>query len=251
VIILLDIFKNQKKIKFFFNYIIWGTKIMFKLKTTLFMMMLATLACSSEPKVVELKSTADPQVEIDRVNGNINEAQSRQVDVLSPKNYEAAKKSLKKAEEARAANKDQEKVLHQIAISQAYLDKANSVTDVSNQILKGPIDARKDALLAKAEQHYPKEMTAADRNFKKLTEQIEDNDTSRAESKRGDIETKYREIELSSIKKEKLDSAQGNIQEAIKEGAKKLTPETLAWAQSRIAEDQAIIEKDRHTILIK
>ena len=36
------------------------------------------------------------------------------------------------------------------------------------------------------------------------------------------------------------------MQEATKEGAAKLTPETLAWANKRYAEDLSVIENNRH-----
>ncbi len=58
----------------------------------------------------------------------------------------------------------------------------------------------------------------------------------------------FRTIELSSIKKERLGSAQSNIQQAMDEGAAKLTPETLAWAQQQIKNDDMIITKDRHNV---
>ncbi|MDZ4661689.1 MAG: OmpA family protein [Pseudomonadota bacterium] len=221
---------------------------MFQFKTNicLFMVAIALAACTSDPKVAELPITSDPQVELDRVDGNIRQAQSQQVDVLSPKNFEAAKNSLNKATKARAANKDQKDVLHKIAVAQAYLDKANVVANVANQILKGTIDARQDALNAKAIKFYPNETAELDKTFKKLTLEVEDNDSSGVEGNRGKLEAKYRALELNSIKKEKLGPAQADIKEAIKEGAEKLTPETLAWANKRYAEDLAIIETQRH-----
>jgi outer membrane protein OmpA-like peptidoglycan-associated protein len=222
--------------------------IFFKLKLAANIMMAtaAIVACSSEPKVNELKKTTDPQVEFDRVDGNIRQAQSQQVDILSPKNFEAATRARTKASEARAANKNQEVVLHDLAVAQTYLDKANGVANIAIQILKGPSEARQDAMTAKAGTYFPKETLVADKTFKKLTEQIEDNDISIAESKRGSLEASYRDLELRSIKKEKLGPAISNIEDAIKEGAKKLTPETLAWAQTKYAADEAIIEKNRH-----
>ena len=170
----------------------------------------ALAACSTEPKVNELKNTSDPQVELDLVDSNIKQAVNHQVDVLSPKNFEAAKHARDLAVEGRARNKDQKYVLHKIALSQAYLDKANDITDVSNQILKGPIEARHDALMAKSEKYFPNETKSADKDFKKLTAQVENNDTSGAEVNRGALETEYRKIEINSIKRDKLGYAQAN-----------------------------------------
>ncbi len=221
---------------------------MFKLTNALLVLVLTLTiyGCSSEPKITELALTADPQVELDRVNQNIKHAEQNQVDVLSPKNFEAAKESWNKAVKARSNNSAQKDILHQIAVSQAYLDKANTVADVSHQILKGPIAARQDALTAMANLNFPKEMAIADDSFKNLTKQIENNDTSGAESKSTGIESKYRDIEINSIKKEKLGAAQATLDQAIKEGAKKLTPETLTLTEKQLAQDEATIMSDRH-----
>lgn len=217
-----------------------------KLFTKLFIITGTLLACSSEPKVTELKDTADPQAELEHVDGMIKLAQSNQVDILSPNNFNSAKHAWETAVEARTKNKEQKFVLHQIALSQAFIDKANEVAVISTQLLQGPAEARKDAIAANSTTYFPKETENLDKDFIALTSQIEKNDTAIGESKRSKLETKYRELELSSIKKEKLETAQNNLNEAIKEGAKKLTPETLAWAQKRFAEDEAMIESHRH-----
>lgn len=220
-----------------------------KLSASIFALILATaaiMACGSDPKYAELPLTADPQVELDRVATNMSQAQSHQVDMLSPKNFEAAKKSWDKAVAGRAANKDQRDILRNIALAQAYLDKANAVANVASQLLPGPIQARKDALQANSIRYFPAETSKADQQFKKLGDQIEENDTSGAESHRAALEAEYRDVELKSIKKEKLGPAQASIEEAVKEGAKKLTPQTLAWANQHLADDEKTIETQRH-----
>lgn len=224
---------------------------MSKLRTILFMLAASALfACSSEPKVIEFANTADPQVELHRVSRNIDKAQQNQVDILSPKNFERAKKYWTEAVNQRSSNKDQKSVLHYIAVSQAYLDKANAVSDVSHQLVENAIVARRDAMVSNAAANFPSEMSAADKRFRNLNEEIENNDTSSAASQGPKIEQTFRSIELSSIKKEKLGVAKLNIQQAINEGAVKLTPETLAWAQKQIDNDEIMITNDRHNAAV-
>jgi OOP family OmpA-OmpF porin len=224
---------------------------MSKLRTILFMIAASALfACSSEPKVIEYANTTDPQVELDRVSRNIDKAQQNQVDILSPKNFERAKKYWTEAVNQRSSNKDQKSVLHSIAVSQAYLDKANAVSDVSHQLVESAIVARRDAMVSNAAANFPSEMNAADKRFRNLNEEIENNDTSSAATQGPKIEQTFRNIELSSIKKEKLGVAKLNIQQAINEGAAKLTPETLAWAQKQIDNDEIMITNDRHNAAV-
>jgi OmpA-OmpF porin, OOP family len=219
----------------------------FKLSTGLFIVLAALLvSCSSDPKVSEFPITTDPQVEIDRVKSNLQQATNRQVDVLSPRNFASAENSLDKAIKGRANNNDQESILHNIAVSQAYLDRANNVSEVSSSLLKGPVQAREDALAAKANRYFAKEFSQADKDLKTLTMQIENNNTSNAAKNSDEFTARYREIELNSIKEEKLGQAKAKLDEAIKEGAAKLTPETLAWAKKQISMDESMIVADRH-----
>ena len=220
------------------------------LKLSLGLAIAALIACSSEPKVTELSHLADPQQELERVSENIKQAQIRQLDVLSPTNFEAAKDTRDKAVKARASNKNQKKVLHEIALAQAYLDKASKVGDVANQLLKGPIEARQAAIAAKSEEFFLKETRAADKELKDITLLIEKNDTSKAQDKGAVLEAQYRDIEIKSIKKDKLGAAHDTIQKAIKEGAKKFTPETLDRANKRYAEDESTITLQPHNATV-
>ena len=204
------------------------------------------VACSTEPQVTELANSADPQTEITRVDHNTNAAISNQVDILSPRNFNSAQTYLSKAIKSRSQNGDQKVTLHNLAVAQAYLDKANSTAGVSQQILNEALTARHDALTAFAVKNYPSEMSSADNQLKIITEQIENNDTSNAELKKSSFVSTYRDLEMKSIKKEKLGNAQLLIEQSIQEGAKKLTPETLSWAQKEFSASNEIMTANRH-----
>lgn len=206
-------------------------------------------SCTSDLKVNEFNSSTDPQSELVRIDSNIDQAQRNQVNILSPKYFEEAKAARKKAVEQRAENKKQKDILHSLALAQANLDKATEMAKVSNVLLKGPIEARQDAIDAKAYSLFQKEFETADKNFKSLTEQVEDNDTANVDRKRGQIEASYRDLELKSIKKDKLGAAKDTMSEAVKEGAEKLTPETLSVTSKKYSESEAIIENQRHDTL--
>lgn len=202
---------------------------------------LALAACSTEPKVNELPSSSDPQVELNRINENLRQAQDKQVDILSPTNFERAEKARDKAIEARNKNKEQAKILHHIAVSQAYIDQATATANVGEQILEKPLQARKAALAANANANYSKEMRKADSEMQDLTRKIEDKNTNISEKKRDEVAKMYQDLQLKSVKKEKLGVAQANLEQAKKEGAKKLTPETLSATEKQIANDEAVI----------
>lgn len=209
---------------------------------------LTLVSCASEPKITELSATANPQVELDNVNLKIQQAEAQQVDILSPKNFGLAKEYSAEAAEARSDNDDQKSVLHKISLSQHYLEKASGVSNVAKQLLAAPVKARQQALVAKSNEYYPKELDKIDRDFSKLTRQIEDNDTSDAEKMSAGFESRYRDLELMAIKKDKLGYAQTTIETAKNEGAKKLVPETLQQAERTYTDSEAIITSDRYNV---
>lgn len=202
---------------------------------------LALAACSTEPKVNELPQSSDPQVELNRINENLRQAQEKQVDILSPINFEKAEKARDKAIEARSKNKDQEKILHHIAVSQAYIDQATATANIGEQLLEKPLTARKAALAANADRNFSKEMRKADRELQDITRKIEDKNTNISEKKRDEVVKMYQDLELKSVKKDKLGVAQAHLEQAKKEGAKKLTPETLSATERQIASDESVI----------
>ena len=159
-----------------------------KIKAGLLLSLIMAVACSSAPNIAELPMTADPSQEIARVGEGIKQAQVNQVNLLSPKNFESASDSLDKAKEARSKNKDQKQILHLIAVAQAYLDKANGVANVANQLIPGVVKERQNAITAGAPKYFPKEFDKVEKDLSTVTANIEANDTSGAESARGSLE---------------------------------------------------------------
>ncbi|MBK7889785.1 MAG: OmpA family protein [Bdellovibrionales bacterium] len=209
-----------------------------------------TAGCSSEPKVSELSAQSDPQVEIDRLDTGMKRAIGNQVDILSPDNFAQAKRARDDAMASRADNKKQGKVLHQISLAWAYLERANGVAAVANQILPGPIDARRDAIAAQADILFRKETDSIDNDLRQFTKRIEKNDTSVSDDKKVSLEANYRDIEMKALKQTYLGEAQQTLKMATDEGAEKLTPETLSWATTRILSAESSVEKNRHSIAV-
>jgi OOP family OmpA-OmpF porin len=215
-------------------------------KISVGMALIALSACSSGPTVAELPANTDPQQEFNKLGSDLQDAQKRQVDVLSPKYFESASDSLDKAKNARSRNKDQKDVLHYVALSLAYLDKANANANVANQVFPDVIQKRQDALAAQSYSFYQNEMKDADKELKEASREIEENDTSKAQKDRGELVSKYSELEIDSIKRQRLGTARANVEQAKHEGAAELAPQTLAWAEKEIQDQEAVIVANKH-----
>jgi hypothetical protein len=166
------------------------------------------ISCASEPKVIEFSSNANPQVELEKINASLEKAESEQLDILAPKNFKAATKARDEAMRARSNNRKQTKVLHKIALSQTYLNQAQTASNVASELLRKPIAARRDALEANAKINFKNELMSIDNDFLILTTKFEKNDTTTNDKERDSFEDRYKDIELKSIKKSNLGYAQ-------------------------------------------
>lgn len=206
-------------------------------------LVLLTAACtSSNLNVRELPSSADPSKEITRVEANLEKARLAQQDVLAPSSFQGAVETLEKAKDARSSNASQTSVLHKISLAQAYLDKANEVSAVSNQLLSEVKNEREGALRANVQEHFPKDLEALDSDLRSVTRDVEYDRTSAAEKQKDSLKEKYAQLALKSLKEEELGQARENMKTAVDEGAKKWAPQTLTWAEARLKEDEGVID---------
>src|SRR5690349_7822504 len=87
---------------------------------------MALTGCASNPPTKEFASTADPSQEIANLKTGIDNTYSDQANMLSPNYIKKAEKQLKAAVEARADNESNKDVLKEVALGNAWLDKANA-----------------------------------------------------------------------------------------------------------------------------
>lgn len=223
-------------------------KLFPNLRKTLLMatVLTAAAACSSGPVVQDYPVTANATEEITNLENNIKTAQSNQVDVLSPKNFKEASESLNDAKKMYSKGKDTDKILHEVAVGNAYLANANTVAEVARSNIEDVIAARQAAVAAGATTYFGKEMKKVDDDFRDVTEDIEKNKLSSAAKERSELQAKYLELELKAIKEKHLGESRNTIALAKKEKAEKFAPRTLAAAEKSYTDTEAYITANRH-----
>lgn len=209
----------------------------------------AISACSSGPVVQDYPVTANPAEEIVSLENNIKVAQENQVDVLSPKNYKEAHEALTDAKKSMSKGKDAEDTLHYVAVGNAFLQTANSVSLVARDNIEDVIAARQAAITAGAPSYFAKEFNKIDDDFKDATKEIEKNKIKQAVKERAELQEKYLGLELKSIKEKHLGESRNNIALAKKEKAQKYAPRTLAIAEKSYTDTEAYITANRHNTL--
>lgn len=203
------------------------------------------IACATPPPVQEFSSTANPTREIENLERGLEKAKAEQVDVLSPDNYARAKEALEDAKDARNDNESNSDVLKEVALGNAWLMQAMDVARQGSNAIPDIVDVRARALESKAPEHAKEQLKKADKVLADLGEDFEDGDYSVDNKKRDALLARYMDIELASIKAEKLGKASDNIKQAEKEGARKIAPQTLALAKKRYKDAEAFITANR------
>ena len=207
---------------------------------------MALAACSSTPAVQDYPATANPGEEVLQLSKDLDAAKLAQVDMLSPRNFKEADSYLKKSQEQLSAQKDGKTVLHSVAISHSYLKQANDVAAVAHTNIDDVITARQQAITAGAPKTNSKEFQKVDNQLEKVTKDIENNKPADAIAARNELQLKYLDLELKAIKETHLGQAHANIDQGIKNGAKKFAPTTLAVAQKDVSDADAFITANRH-----
>lgn len=213
---------------------------------TLGVLLLSVAACSSKPPVEKISIHANPQEEIKKLEEQINTARLSQVDSLSPTNFKEAIESYEDAKKLYSKGRKNEKVLSEIALSRAYLTEANSVSELANSNIEQIINVRKSALDNGAPTHFSKSWEKVEREFRKLTLEMENNKYKNIPKKRDKLLNDYLDLELKSIKANSLSETKSILDRAKKNHAKKFAPKSLAIAEKNIADVESFITANRH-----
>ncbi len=208
------------------------------------------MACSSGPQIQEYPDTANVTQEYQASDAAMKTATRNQVNVLAPQNYSKAKDSLEEAKSNLEKQKDSPEtskdILHQIAKTNAYLNRANEVAALSRTNLPEVIAARSGALTSQAPEFFTKDFASADEDLRDLTSDFEKGDVSGAAKNSAKLQANYLDLELKAIKQTQLDHAQKTIELAIKEGAPEFAVQSLAIAQRDVRDFDAFITANRH-----
>lgn len=211
------------------------------------------LSCATTPPVIQTFSpNADTLTEIAHTDEMLKEAQSRQIDVLSPENYTDAQLNLDKAKKMRDAGKPNSEALEKVALSRAWLKEAEQKAELSMTAMKEVFDARAGALRAGAHTLLEKNFKTADKELIDITSAVESGNMKPAEKKGTDITALYRDLEVQAVKKTHLNITEENIKSATKLGAKKKAPRSYALAEMKMQNVERMIQADpRNDVAIR
>jgi len=200
--------------------------------------------CAHKPPEVEtISATQDPSTEITQTDKMLHDGREAQLDVLSPKNFTNAEKSLEKAKELRSDNKPNEKILEQVAYSRGWLKEAQAKGDVARASMTTITDARSGAWHAGADKNYPTEWNKLEKDTKEVTSDIEKGKLPK-DKESAELTQRYHSLEVKTIETTSLGKAQINLKTASDQGAAKLAPKTYTNAEDKYKKADDLIKAD-------
>lgn len=218
-----------------------------KIITTLLAVLLITLtACSSKPERKDFPKTANPNQEITNLEIAIENSKAEDTELLAPVSYQEARKSLSEARKMEKDDKDKKKILKEVALGQAYLEQAKNIADETRGKLVDVLVARKAAISANANTLIPNEFSKLDSKVKEVTTKIEKDKKDKLKENKSDFIAGYMALELAAIKRYHLGESKFLIDESIKNGARNLTPRTLAVTNKMYQEADQFITQNRY-----
>lgn len=204
------------------------------------------VGCSSKPDVKEFPKSANAQEELSNLEMAINNSKNDNLDLLAPVSIADARESLDEAKEMQEDDKSDRKVLKEVALGQAYLERARANAEANRVPLQDVLSARNEAVAAKADSLLPAELAKLDKKVAAETAKMEKEKDDELKEKRSDFITGYRDLELAAIKKGHLGEAKFLIDQATRDGARNLTPKTYAETSKRYKEADEYITQNRH-----
>ena len=199
----------------------------------------------SQAKTGEVFEMVNPADEVNRFDSEMSNAQKNQVNVLAPISFAKAEKYLNDAKKALAGGDELSKILEKISSGRLELERAEEMAQVARTALPNVIKARELARAAGATS-LGEDYVKAEKEFLKLTKAIEKNDLKYAQNNRDKVAASFDQLEVRAIKEQKLGEARKLTDQAEKEGAKKLAPQTLQIAEKSLKDADVFISEHRY-----
>lgn len=201
-------------------------------------------SCSNHPVIEKFSDSADPRAESIKLGSDISLAQRLAVQILSPQNFSNAQDYYNKSLEGLSDGDAGAEILENVAIGRAYLKKAKEFSQIARSNFKDILVARSLAIHSGAQSIFSNKLDHLDKKLMELTSKVESNERNTKEVEQ--LKAAYLDLELLSIKEVSLGRPRALVDLAIKEGAQKHAPSTLAIAQKSLNASEAFIGNSRH-----
>jgi len=175
----------------------------------------------------------DPMQLVNQLKSDLEKAQNQQVDSLAPGMFKEAQAAYVKAQKALDKGANLTVIKDHVGRGRARLDAALDVAQISRTILSQTNNARTKALNVHADK-LGEPFQNVEKQYLKLTSAIENDNLSYAQSKAGQVQAAYGELEIMAIKNNALGETRQVMAAAEKSKYKKIIPTVFGEAQQAL-----------------
>lgn len=198
-------------------------------------------ACSGPQIQLEpIPASANPTVEAAKLESELASARQQQLNVLSPTWFNKAEASLVEARALIEQKGSMAAIGTNVSRGRAELAKAQEMASIARTAIPEAIKGRQLARAAGAPA-LGQDYAEVEGEFLALTRAIEENNLNYAQRNQQEVVDAFRVIEIRAIKETTLGEVRKLLEQAEKEGAKKLAPQVLADAQQELRDVDAFI----------
>lgn len=198
-----------------------------------------TLAGCSSVEKADIPSTANPQSEITKFDELLNEASTRNIDVLAASDFKSAQKMFEEAKSDLASGQKQEEILDDVRTGRGHLNQAYKTAAPRAGFAPGLLEARQMALKAGASKRpeLSSDLRSLDSDLSDEANDFE-KATPDAISK---LEQSYVDLERKAVISTQLGNSQAYLNGAKKDGALNKAPNTYKKSEIALKTAETII----------
>jgi len=214
------------------------------IRHALALLLVLTLAsCATTPRLTqeEVLGEYEPIATLERA---LRDAAARDLDILAPEGFEAARTHFDEALSAATANR-REAALTAAAAGLETIEKANDDADISRDLLREVLIVRERANRAGASSIYSESSADLDTDLRRTASLVERGKLEEVKRRRPRLLAGYEQLELAALKEGMVDAAKAALQQARDSGAAKTAPKTYRLAEEELALALSVLDADR------
>ena len=205
-----------------------------------------SVGCASGVKGVDYPDSANPVEEAAKLDGEMKEGFRNHWDVLAEDDFSNAQKQLEKAKRQLASDAKKDKVLDTLGMAQGYLNRAKEKAESLEVRMQGILEARTGALNAGV-RNFPAEARKLKAHDDDVRAEIDNISKGKTSTDRwSSLQRGYMILEVLAVQNTKLGDADNKIDSAIRNGAKRNTPNTLKQAELDVQNARNVIAANRN-----
>ncbi len=184
----------------------------------------------------------------EKADAALKKANSLDANVLTPVSYAKASELYQRADDRFKKGKSIEKIKLDLSQAVSHYKKAIKSVELAAVTFDTSINARKDALTAKADEYATAQWQEAEIAFAVAAKRLEGGNVKSASKKSAKAEELYRVAELAAIKANYLNETRNLIAKAKKEKVYKYAPRTLKNAEALLMKAEKALSDNRYDL---